>query len=525
MALAGCGASETAADRAARNGVLLVGNGTDPNTLDPQQLVGLPEANIVRALSEGLVVQDPDDSAAVRPGVAESWTHNADFTRWTFQLRKEARWSDGTLFTAADFLFSFRRILSSGLRAGGADSLFVLSNARAFYGGRITDFAKVGVAAPDPYTLVLTTEAPTPNLLPMLTRTSFLPVNMAAVESGGAIDSKDNHWADAGTYVGNGPFLLTDRRIGRYVLVERNPQYWDAANVKLNAIRYLPIADPKDELTAFLNGELHITKTVPDADIARLRKSHPDFLMTDELLGANYYTFNVDRAPMNDAKVRRALGLAIDRVALLKQFGVAGQHALVGMVPPGMPDYAALGAPASDPAAARRLLAEAGYPAGKGFPAVTILINRLARNRQIAEAIAAMWKQTLGIDVGIRETDWKTYLDATASGDFQIARAGWIYGYFDPLAILGVFETGSSTNETNWHDPHYDALLAKARNSSDPAERTALLKEAEAFMLQQQPLVPLFSFAQSYLIDPRVKGWGHNINGDHAYKFVSLSAN
>lgn len=525
LALAGCGAPDTPADRAARNGILLVGNGTDPQTLDPHLLVGQPEANIVRALSEGLVVQDPDDSYGVRPGVAESWSHNADFTRWTFRLRKDARWSDGKPLTAGDFLFSFERILSPGLGSGGADLLFVLRNAMAFNRGEIEDFSQVGIAAPDSHTLVFMMAAPTPYLLPMLANTNYVPVNRAAVESGGRADDPSNRWADAGSYVGNGPFLLTDWRVDRYVLVERNQQYWDAENVRLNAIRFIPIADSRSEVEAFLDGTLHVTQSVPHDSLDLIRRSRPDSVVTDELLGAYYYMFNVRRPPFDDPRVRRALALAIDRDALMSHVPGIGQHPLGGMVPPGMPGYEAIPASSPDLAGARALLAEAGYPGGKGFPKTAILINSLGRHEKVAMAVQAMWRETLGIEIAIREEEWKDYLDATSSGDFHIARAGWIVGYFDPVAFLDIFQSGSSSNDTHWQDPRYDALLEQARITGNTAGRMALLRKAELLMLNEQPLIPLFSYAQTYLVDPRVKGWGHSVSGDHIYKFMSLTAN
>lgn len=525
LALAGCGAKETPADQAVRDGILLVGNGTDPKTLDPHFLIGMPEANIVQAISEGLVVQDPDDSYEVRPGVAKSWSHNADYTRWTFYLRKDARWSDGTPLTAEDFVYSFRRMLTPGLGSEGADVFQIFRNAAAYNRGEIDDFGEVGVTMRDLHTLELVTEAPAPYLLPMLAGPGFVPVNREAVESGGGTIDRGNRWADAGSYVGNGPFLLSEWAVNRHVLVERNPQYWDADNVRLNGIRFIPIRDTADETQAFLAGRLHVTQAVSRDRIAALRKSHPESLMTDALLGANYFMFNTTRAPFDDARVRRALAMAIDRDRLIEEANLVTREAIGGMVPPGMPGYRAIPAPEPDLARARKLLAEAGFPGGKGFPAATILTNTLNIHRDVAMAICDMWKEGLGIEVTVREENWKDYLDSTLEGDFDIARTGWVVNYYDPIAFLDILGSDNVSNNTRWMDTRYDDLLAEARTTANRDEQIALLRQAERLLLTQQPLIPLYNQTQSYLVDERVKGWGHSVSGNHVYKFMSLAAN
>lgn len=523
--MAGCGATETDTDRASRDGILLVGNGTDPKTLDPHLLVGLPEDNIVRALGEGLVVQDPDDSHKVRPGVAESWSHDGEFKRWTFKLRKVAKWSNGTPVTAQDFVFSWKRALAPALEVEGAEQLHVIRNARAYNHGEINDFAHVGVKAPDPHTLIVETENPTPYFLTMLTSTSFVPVNRSAIEAGGAIDSRSNRWADAGSYVGNGPFLLSEWKMHDYVLVERNPQYWDAQNVQLNAIRFIPIEQSQAEMDAFMKGKLHVTSTVPVDALAELRKTRPDSLYTDELLGTYAYVFNTAKKPFDDPRVRRALALAIDRDAIIRDALGDAEKPMGGVIPPGMPDYRSVAASRPNLAEARRLLAEAGYSDISTFPQIDLLTNRLARHRNVAEMIRQMWKNGLGVDAVIREQNWKDYLDSLSEGNFDVARSGWVASYNDPIALMDAFESDSRSNDMNWRDARFDALLAKARGTGNREARLAILEDAERMMLAQQPVIPLFTYSQNYLVDPRVKGWGHSISGNHVYKFMSLAAN
>lgn len=467
-------------------------------------------------------MQDPERIDAVRPGVAASWSHSPDFRRWTFHLRKNARWSDGQPLTAEDFAYSFRRILSPKLKADGADLLFVIRNARAYYRGEITDFAAVGIATPSPHRLELTLAYPAPYLLPMLAGPSFVPVNRAAVEEGGAADSPANRWAAAGRYVGNGPFVLTGWEPGRTVTVERNPQYWDVARVGLNAIRFVPIENPLREVEAFLRGELHVTDSVPVADEARIKESQPDALMRDDVMASETFSLNSSRPPLSDVRVRRALSLAIDRPALIRQVQLRAV-ATGGLVPPGMPGYPEVAPPSPDPLAARALLSQAGYPGGRGFPALGLLVNRHPVNERAAAIVAQQWRDTLGITVDVEVVRWADYLARLERRDFAIARAGWVAGYPDPGTFLDLMLSDGPSNETGWSDPGYDAILTDARMLADRGARMAAMRRAEDRMLAQQPVIPLMRQSPAYLLDPRVKGWGKGANGNRVYKFVTFA--
>lgn len=524
LALSACGTRDTTADRAVDNGILIVGNGADPETLDPHLLIGMPEANIASALGEGLVVLDPDDDLNVRPGVAERWVHSSDYLRWTFHLRPDARWSDGAPLTAQDFVFSFRRILSPALGSEAADLLRVIRNAGAYKEGTITDFSKVGIAAKDAHTLELTLEYPAQYLLPMLAGPHFYPVNRTAVEAGGAYDDPANQWARAGTYVGNGPFLLSEWHVNRSILAERNPQYWDAANVALNAVKFIPIEDAAKETEAFLNGDIHVTQHVAEGARDRLENERPGAIVNEMMLGSYLFEINTSRPPFDDPRVRRALSLALDREAIVASVG-SGQKAIGGFVPPGIPGYDAMPAPPADPARARDLMASAGFPGGNGFPEMTLLINRYALHRKVAEALCATWSKELGIDVTIREVNWKNYLQIAGNGDFDITRSGWVAGYPDPGAFLEIMETDGSSNSTGWANARYDALLEQARLAEDRSRHLAIMREAELLLLGEQPIIPLMNYSQTYLLDPRVKGWGNSIGGDRVYKFMSFTSN
>lgn len=524
LSLAACGKSETDADRGAREGILLTGNGVEPKTLDPQLNTGSPDGRIISALSEGLVTQDPVDPFGVRPGVASSWEHNADSTQWTFKIRPEAKWSDGTPLTANDFVYSYERILSPAFGAELAELFYGIRNAEAFNKGRIDDFGQVGFSAPDPQTLVITADAPMPYLLNMLATYTFYPVQKAAVEANGKMLDRDNAWFEMGKYVGNGPFVLKEWKTNQYIEVAKNPNYWDAANVKLNGIRFFAIENQKSELNAFLSGQLHMTNvgSVPVERIASLKKSIPDEVRTDRQPNANFYEFNVTRPPYNDPRVRRALSLALDRKLLTDRVMLGGETPTGGLVPGGLPGYEAMPAVPPNPEEARRLLAEAGYPRGRGFPKTEILINTKESNRKLAEAIQAMWKRELGIDVGIYNQEWKVFLDTRTAKNFDIARSGWYGFYPGPGAYLTLMTGSSPNNDTGWANPQYDALVAKALATGDTAQRNALFRQAEQILASELPILPLYTGAQTTLVDTRVKNWGKDGAGN--FKFVSLEA-
>ncbi len=524
LSLAACGKSETDADVAVRDGILLTGNGVEPKTLDPQLNTGSPDGRIISVLSEGLVTQDPVDPFAVRPGVASRWEHNDDFTQWTFHIRPEAKWSDGTQLTANDFLYSYQRILSPAFGAELAELFYGIAKAEAFNKGSVSSFGEVGIKAPDEQTLVITTEAPMPHLLNMLSTYTFYPVQKAAVEAGGKMLDRDNPWFELGKYVGNGPFILKEWKTNQYIEVAKNPNYWDAANVKLNGIRFFAIENQKSELNAFLSGQLHMTNvgSVPVERIASLKESHPDEVRTDRQPNANFYEFNVTRPPYKDPRVRHALSLALDRKLLTDRVMLGGETPSGGIVPGGLPGYEALPAGTANPAQARKLLAEAGYPGGKGFPKTEILINTKESNRKLAEAIQAMWKRELGIDVGIYNQEWKVFLDTRKAKNFNIARSGWYGFYPGPGAYLTLMTSSSPNNDTGWANPAYDALVAKALATGDTARRNALFRQAEQILASELPILPLFTGAQTTLVDTRVRNWGADGAGN--FKFVSLRA-
>jgi oligopeptide transport system substrate-binding protein len=521
LALVACGGSDRPADVAAKNGILLMGNGAEPMSLDPHLVTGVPENKIISALIEGLIAYHPTDDDEPEPGVAEAWEHNEDYSVWRFRLRDNARWTNGDPVTAGDFVYSWQRMLSPALGSQYAEMLYVIRNAEAFHQGRIRDFGQVGVKALDDRTLEVTLAGSTPHFLPMLKHYSFYPVNPRAVEQHGGMTERQNRWSTVENYVGNGPFRLAQWTTNQIIRVEKNPQYWDADRVRLNEIHFFPIENVNSEETAFRAGRLHVTNTVSPDRIPTYRQSMADQLRIDPYLGTYFLRLNVNRAPFNDPRVREALNLAVDRQLIVDRVAQGGQRPASGFVPAGLDEYEPMDRVRFNPERARQLLAEAGFPGGRGFPRKEILINTSEAHRKIAEAVQAMWREHLGIDVGIYNQEWKVYLDSQSNLDYDIARAGWIGDYPHPMTFLEIFTTGNGNNDTGWSNPRYDALIRQAQAGS-PEDRLRLLREAETILMTELPVVPLYWYTRTYLLDPRVQGWNPTLLDNRPYKYVSF---
>ena len=519
---ASCGERVSETARAAESGILLIGNGSEPKGVDQHLVTGVPESQIITALMEGLVAFDPRDDLKVEPGMAESWEANGDFSVWTFHLRPDAKWSNGDPVTAQDFAYSWERILTPTLGAEYAPMLYSIKNAEKFNMGEITDFSRVGVRVIDDVTLQVELEGPAPYFLNMLKHPSYYPVNPRVVEEHGGMTDRQSGWSTLENYVGNGPFKLKSWVTNQVIEVERNPLYWDAETVKLNGIRFYPVDNVSTEESMFRNDRLHLTNTVNQEKIAFFQKELPEQMTISPYLGNYFYRVNVTREPFDDARVRRALALAIDKKLLVEKVTKGGQAPATGFVPQGIPGYEPSKAITFQPDEARRLLAEAGYPDGRGFPEAEIMINTSESHRRVAEAIQALWKQELNIDVGIYNQEWKVYLDSQSNLDYQLSRAGWIGDYVYPSTFIDMFTTGNGNNDTGWSNARYDELVQLARTTGSDDERMAIYHEAEDILLDELPIIPIYWYTRAYLKDPRVRGWYPTLLDRHPYKYVWL---
>ena len=522
--LAACGPTETNVESGTRDQILHLGNGSEPQTLDPHLLSATPSGNIGRALLEGLLNVHPE-TLAPQPGLAERWDISSDFKTYTFYLRPEARWSNGDPITADDFVYSWRRILSPALASVYAYQLFHIKNAEAFNRGELDDFSLVGVKAIDSKTLQVELNHPVPFFLSLLTHISTFAVHPATVEAHGAIDQRGTRWTRPGNYVSSGPFVLKEWGVNRIIRVERNPFYWDVEQVKLQEIRFYPIDQFTTEERMFRTGALHITDKLLSTKVPEYRTHSPELIDITPYLGNYYYRFNTTVKPFDDARVRRALSMAIDRDQIVSRVTRGGELPAYSLTPPGTHGYQPpknFAEHAGHIDHARRLLAEAGYPNGKDFPPVELLYNTSENHRKIAEAIQQMWQQNLGIDVTLVNQDWKVLLSRLDQLDYQIARGGWIGDYLDPNTFLDTMLSGGGNNRTGWSNPEYDQLIAQANQTIDETLRYQLFQQAEHILLEEHPIIPVYIYTQVRLRSPDVKGWYPNLLDRHPYKYVYL---
>ncbi|NCG08613.1 MAG: peptide ABC transporter substrate-binding protein [Verrucomicrobia bacterium] len=515
-----CAKKQTNVERGIQNGELYIGIGAEPAALDPHLTTGLTEYSVMLALLEGLTTLHPK-TMAVEPGVAQSWVISEDRKRYTFHFDPEARWSNGDRVTPEDFIFSFKRILSPALGAPYAYMLYPMRGAEAFHRSQSIDFGSVGVSAPDAHTLVIELESPTPYFLNMLSHNTWWPVHPPTILEHGAITDRISKWTKPGKFIGNGPFILERWRLNNGISVVRNPHYRKHSKVGLNGIHFLPIAVQSEE-RAFRAGHLHLTSSVPIHRIDWYRKNHPERLRFDTALGVYYYMLNTKSGPLADTRVRQALAYSINREDLTKHILRAGQKPAYHFTPPNTGGYQARARLPYDPQLARKRLAEAGFPDGKEFPKLQLLFNTSESHRTLAVAIQQIWKRELGIDIELHNQEWKAYLATRQSGNFDILRAAWYGDYDDPNTFLSLGESRNGNNHTNWHDPHYDALIKKAAKETDPVARMELFQEAEAILIEALPVIPIYFYVTSRLIHPAVKGWYPSLLDNHPYQAIQL---
>ncbi len=521
--LSGCGKGLTQAEKAAQEGILLVGNKIEPNTLDPQISTSVEVFGISFALFEGLVSPNPH-TLEPEPAIAESWDISPDGLRYTFHLRSNARWSDGSAITSADFLFAWERLISPELASGNALMLLDIKGARAFNEGKSKDFSSVAVTTPDAHTLVVELENRTPWFLSILMHPSTVPIPRKSVEAAGGVFDRTNGWTRSADMLCNGPFVMTSWEPNRMIEVRRNPHYWDAQKVSLNAVRFLPIESINTEEMAYRGGQLHVTQSVPINRISQLRAQGDKALRISPYLGVYYYIANTSRAPLDNPDVRKALSLAIDRKILTEKLLADAQNPAESFTPKGIRGYEAPSAVSHDAEKARELLGKAGYAKGEDFPRIELLFNTSENQRKIAEAIQAMWKEELGIEVLLRNEDFSSYVATRNSGSFDLARGSWVADYPSAASFLDLWRSGSANNFARWSSADYDRLMNAATNAGSEAERNALYSEAERLLLDNAVVIPIYHYNSARMISTTVQGWHDNLMDWHPYKYISLKA-
>jgi len=490
-------------------------NGAEPETLDPAIITGQPEGRIAQALFEGLLSFGPDGKPV--PGVAESWEISPDGKTYTFHLRRNAQWSNGTPLTARDFVASWKRVLTPETGALYNYILFPILHAEDYAEGRIADFSEVGVKALDDHTLMVTLENPTPYFLDLCAFVTYQPVPVAQIEKLG------DSWIKPKNIIGNGAYILEKWRINDVIRLRKNPAYWDAKNVSLETIDILPIAKAGTAFNFYAGGmaDLLMDKGLAPPQLLDTLKTRKDF-HASPFLGIYFLRFNCARPPFDDPKIRRAFAMAVDKSILTNKITRAGELPATSFVPPGLEGYTSPEAPSFDPKEAARLLAEAGFPKGSGFPLVTYLYSEGEINEAIAVELQNMWKTHLGIHVNLARQEWKVYLNSMNTLDYDICRSSWVGDYPDPMTFLDMFLTDGGNNRTGWSSPDYDRLIREAHAEADSQRRAHLLFEAEKLLIDTQvPVVPIFYYVGIQLYDPEKWGGIHpNLLDEHPLKSI-----
>jgi oligopeptide transport system substrate-binding protein len=488
-------------------------NGAEPQSLDPAKITGVPEHHIYQALFEGLMVNNAK-TAKGEAGLAESWKVSNEGKTYTFKLRK-ATWSDGTPITAQTVVDSWYRTLDPKTGSEYAQMVYdSLEGAKAYYEGKGPKEG-VKVKAIDAQTFEATFVGPMPYIIDMLAHYAWAVMPMHAIQKFGA------DWTKPANFVGNGPFTLKEWKPQDRLVVVKNEKYWDAKNVKLKSVTFLPIEDQATGYDKFKAGEVDWMDSV---DMNRIEEIK---LRKDYQKGPGstvyYYIFNVTRKPFNDVRVRKAFSMATDRETLVKQVLKGGQIPTGGLVPKFGTFETAKGN-TFNPEQAKKLLAEAGFPGGKGFPKFEVIYNTNANHKKIAEWVQQQWKTVLGVDIELKNLEWATFLDTRQKAhDFFVSRAGWAADFPDPTNYLGeLLKTGSGNNDGLYSNKKADALIEKANKMAGGPARDKVLMEAENIMItQDQAFIPFYFYVNQNLIDTtKWGGWYENSMNIHPWKAI-----
>ena len=501
--------------------VLNVGNGPEPESLDTHKSSGISEANIQNDLWEGLVALDAKGQPI--PGAAESWTVSDDGKTYTFKLRADGKWSDGTPVTAGDFVFAWQRLLDPKTASPYAYAIDQVVGAKEIReGAKPAD--SLGAKAVDDRTLEVKLVGPTPYFLGILTHHSTFPLSRANLEKYG------DSYIKPGNMVTNGAYMLAEAVPQSHVKVVKNPNFHDAANVKIDTVRYFVTEDVDAELQRYQAGELDYTYTLPGQQIPTLKQKTPDQVRIAPYIGTYYYTVNLEHEPWkSQPDLRRALSLAIDRDLLVNKITQGGELPAYTFVPPGMSNFAAwTPKDASESQAdrdteAKALFAKAGYGPDKPL-AVEITYNTSEGHKKIAVAIGAMWKQKLGVETSLTNVEWKTLQSALRQRDYKdVARTSWIGDFDDPTNFLDLFRsTSGGQNYPGYANPAYDKLMDDAALETDLAKRGQILAQAEQAMLADQPIIPIYVYTSKRMLSPVVKGWQDNVLDTHLSRWLSV---
>ena len=487
-------------------------NGPDPESLDPAIITSQADGRIVSALFDGLTRFNAV-TAHAEPALAKRWEISGDGTVYTFHLRDGLKWSTGGRITAHDVVYSWRRAINPDTASDYAGMLFYVKNAEAINSGKLTDLSRLGVRAIDDKTVRVELIAPTPFFLELCAFWALAVVPEKAITQHG------DQWCLRQPLPVSGSHTLEFWHVRDRVRLRKNTHYWDADNTRNNVVDFLPVEAAATAINLYEAGQADIIwdKSLVPIELLDALSQRPDYHKFD-YLGSYFVRFNTTKKPLDDPRVRKAMALAIDKAGLVAKYTKGGERLANHFVPPGTGNYSSPEGPTHDPVLAKRLLAEAGFPEGKGFPTdFEYLFNSSEVNKNIAVELQRMWHETLGIQVKLRQAENKVYLAAQSALDYHLSRSSWIGDYNDPNTFLDMFMTQNGNNRTGWADADYDRLIRLANATPDLAKRNALFREAETILIADElPIFPLFFYVGINIYHPdRIGGIHPNILDIH----------
>ncbi|MCW8331269.1 peptide ABC transporter substrate-binding protein [Photobacterium sp. SDRW27] len=488
----------------ANDQVIVRGNGDEVPTLDPSFSSDTSSSQVIQDMFEGLVSQSPDGE--IIPALATHWEVSDNGQVYTFHLRGNIKWSNGQPITASDFEYSFKRVIDPKT---GAPYAWYYSTAHILNADKISDGAlsagELGVKALDAKTVQITLDKPVPYFVKMLVHESTFPVYKPA------IDAHGDAWTKPENIVTSSAYKLSKWVLNERIVLERNPVYWNDSKTVINQVTYLPISDMTSEYNRFRTGEVQITSSFPLEQYNAIKKQRPDELLTMPSLGTYYYLFNIDKAPFDDPRVRKALAYAIDRDVVTKVILGQGQLPAYGVTPPSVdgftPPELAWGELSQKERnkKAQELLSSAGYDKSNPLK-FELVYNTLESHKKLAIVMSSMWKKTLGAEVELANQEWKTFLQKLSQKDFTVARYAWNGDYNEASTFLSYFES-SGMNYARWSNKGYDEAMAKAIQSPTDAKRNQYYQQAEKIFSEEMPAIPLYHYTRSVLKSTKVGGY------------------
>lgn len=492
-------------------------NGAEPESIDPAAITGQPDGRVAYALLEGLTSFSA--AAKPQPGVAERWDISPDGRVYTFHLRRNAKWSNGDIVTARDFVASWRRTLLPETASEYGYQLHYIRNAKNFSEGKLTDFNEVGVRALDDFTLQVSLDNPTPFFLDLCCFVTLLPVHVPTIER---CDREGKSWIKPENFVGNGAFTLKEWRLFDRIRVVRSETYWNRDSIGMKSIDILPSGRPMTAFNFYATGlaDLMMDKGLAPTPLMNELKQRPDFHAAP-FLGNYFVRFNTKRATFADPRVRLAFSLVVDKQVIVDKITRAGEVPAFSFVPPGTAGYEPPPGLTRDPERARRLLAEAGYPGGQGFPVVYYLFKGDSDlDRDIAVELQGMFARELGVTIQLQQQEWKVYLASLSSLDYDLARSTWVGDYGDPNTFMDMFVTDGGNNRTGWSSAVYDKAIEDAARELDPQKRFEIFRHAEKLLISDEAVIcPLYYYVGIQFYDhERLGGIEPNVLDEHPLK-------